>query len=62
MTPAQREERRRLELAAICELGQRAAAEFPPLTDEQIERIAFIINPRLAAPRSQTPAALPQAA
>lgn len=62
MTPAQREERRQRELAAIFELGQRAAVEFPPLTDEQIAQCAFIINPRLVAPRDHPSTALPQAA
>lgn len=62
MTPGDREARRQRELDRIFELGRAAAANFPPLTDEQIERVAFIINPRLAALRDQTPAALPQAA
>lgn len=62
MTPAQREERRQAELDRIFELGRKRGREMPPLTDEQIEQIAFIINPRLAAPRRQTPATLPQAA
>jgi hypothetical protein len=61
MTPAQREDCRQRELDRIFQLGWDAAADAPPLTDEQIERIAFIINPRLAAPSDHAPA-LPQAA
>lgn len=58
MTPA---ERRQRELDHIFQLGRAAAADWPPLTDEQIEQVAFIIKPRLAAPRDRT-TALPQAA
>lgn len=59
MTPA---ERRQRELDRIFELGRQRGREMPPLTDEQIAQVAFIINPRLAALRDQTPAALPKAA
>jgi len=59
MTP---EERQRRELDRIFQLGQQLAADWPPLSDEQIEHVAFIINPRLAPMRDQTPAALPTAA
>jgi hypothetical protein len=59
MTAAERQQR---ELARIFNLGQQLAANWPPLTDEQVEQVAFIINPRLAAPRDHAPAVLPQAA
>lgn len=62
MTPAQCEERRQRELDRIFQLGWDSGAGDPPLTDEEIARLAFIINPRLAAPRNHAPAALPQAA
>lgn len=57
MTPAQRRE-----LDRIFQLGRQLATTWPPITDEQVEQVAFIINPRLAPMRDQTPAALPQAA
>lgn len=59
MTPA---ERRQRELGRIFQLGWDSGAEDPPLTAEQVEQCAFIINPRLAPMRDQVPAALPQAA
>jgi hypothetical protein len=59
VTPA---ERRQRELDRIFQLGWDSGADDPPLTNEQIERLAFIINPRLAPVRDQTPATLPQAA
>ena len=59
MTPAERQQR---ELDRIFELGQQLAADWPPLSDQQIEHVAFIINPRLAPMRDQTPATLPLAA
>ena len=62
MSPAEREARRQRELDRIFELGKKAAADWPPLTDEQIAYVAFVINPRVAAPRGRAPAALPQAA
>lgn len=62
MTPAQREQRQQRDLDRIFELGQQLAADWSPLSDEQIEHVAFIINPRLAPMRSQATAALPQAA
>lgn len=55
-------ERRQCELDRIFRLGWDSGADDPPLTSEQIEQIAFIINPRLAAPRDHTSTALPQAA
>lgn len=55
------EERRQRELDRIFQLGWDSGEDDPPLTDEQIEQIAFIIRPRLAAPRSSAPE-LPQAA
>lgn len=58
MSPA---ERRQRELDRIFQLGRQLAATWPPMTDEQVERLAFIINPRLAALRDPAPA-LPQAA
>lgn len=62
MTPAQREQRRQRELDAIFQAGWDSGADDPPLTGEQIEQLAFYINPRLAAPRDHAPAALPLAA
>lgn len=62
MTPEQRAERAQRELDRIFQLGQRLAADWSPLSDEQIEHVAFIINPRLAPMRHQAPVALPQAA
>lgn len=60
MTPA---ERRQRELDRIFQLGWDNAADFPPLTERQIERLAFLINPHVADPnRRHTPATLPQAA
>jgi hypothetical protein len=59
VTPAERQKR---ELDRIFQLGQQLAATWPPMTDEQVEQCAFIIKPRLAEPRRQTPATLPQAA
>lgn len=58
MTPA---ERRQRELDRIFQLGWDAAADAPPLTDEQVERCAFIIAPHVAAPGDHA-TALPQAA
>jgi hypothetical protein len=54
-------DRRQRELDHIAELGRQLAASWPPLTDEQVEQVAFIIRPRLAALRDTT-TALPQAA
>jgi excisionase family DNA binding protein len=48
---AKREASRQRELDRIFQAGWDNAADFPPLTDEQIERIAFILNPCVAAPR-----------
>lgn len=62
MTPAERDARRQAELDRIFELGRARGRQMAPLTDEQIERVAFIINPRLAPPRVPAPATLPQAA
>ena len=59
MTPADRRQR---ELDRIFQLGWDSGADDPPLTAEQVEQVAFIIRPRLAAPRDRTSTALPQAA
>lgn len=60
MTPA---ERRQRQLARIFQLGWDSGADDPPLTERQIERLAFQLNPHVADPnRRHTPAALPQAA
>jgi hypothetical protein len=58
VTPADRRQR---ELDRIFQLGWDSGADDPPLTAEQVEQVAFIIRPRLAAPRDHT-AALSQAA
>lgn len=60
MTPAQREKRRQRELEAIFQAGWDNAATMPPLTERQIERLAFLIAPALRASTAKT--ALPQAA
>lgn len=62
MTPEQRAEHRQRELDRIFQLGWDSGADDPPLSDDQIERIAFIINPRLAAPTRRDYTTLPQAA
>jgi len=56
-------ERRQRELDRIFAAGAAVVADWPPLTDEEIKHLAFIINPRLVAPtkRAKT-ATLPQAA
>jgi len=59
MTPA---ERRQRELDRTFQLGWDSGADDPPLTPEQVVQCAFIIRPRLAAVRDQTPATLPKAA
>lgn len=59
MTPTDRHQR---ELDRIFELGRQVGRAMPPLTDEQIAQVAFIIKPRLAAPRDHASTALPQAA
>lgn len=59
MTPAPREARRQRELDAIFQAGWDNAASMPPLTEREIERIAFLIAPAFKATR---PAGLPQAA
>jgi hypothetical protein len=58
VTPADRRQR---ELDRIFQLGWDSGADDPPLTAEQVEQVAFIIRPRLAALRDTT-TALPQAA
>jgi hypothetical protein len=58
VTPADRRQR---ELDRIFQLGWDSGADDPPLTAEQVEQVAFIIRPRLAAPRDTT-TALSQAA
>lgn len=62
MTVEQRAERHQRELDRIFQLGWDSGAADPPLSDEEIELLAFIINPRLAAPRDHNRATLPQAA
>ena len=62
MTPPEREARRQREIDAIFQLGWDSGDDDPPLTDEQIAHLAFVINPRVAVPRDHAPAALPQAA
>lgn len=52
---ARRAARRQRELDRIFQAGWDAAADWPPLTDEQIERIAFILRPCVTAPRSSVP-------
>lgn len=47
---AKREARQRRELERIQNAGRELAATFPPLTHEQIERLAFILAPCVAAP------------
>jgi hypothetical protein len=59
VTPAERRER---QLADIRNAGIARAKAEPPLTDRQIERLAFLINPHVAAPRHNAPAALLKAA
>lgn len=54
MTPAERHEKR---LAEIRAAGAARAEQAPPLTERQIERLAFILAPHISAP-----ATLPQAA
>lgn len=60
MTPTQREARRQRELDRIFQAGWDNAAKMPPLTERQVERVAFLIAPAFDAPR--VPATLPQAA
>lgn len=56
MTPAERQESR---LAEIRAAGATRAKASPPLTERQIERLAFILAPHVSAPKI---AVLPQAA
>jgi hypothetical protein len=62
MTPAQRTARQQAALDRIFERGQQLAATWPPMSDEQIEHVAFLINPRLAPMREAAHVELPQAA
>lgn len=58
MSPAERRER---QLAEIRAAGAARAKASPPLTERQIERLAFVLAPHVGAPR-RTNATLPQAA
>lgn len=57
MTATERLER---ELAEIRAAGAALARTLPPLTEREIERLAFLIEPTIAVP--SRPATLPQAA
>lgn len=60
MTAQQRRER---QLEAIREAARQRARQSPPLTERQIERLAFLIDPTAAArPRIPAAAPLPAAA
>lgn len=58
MTPSERRQRM---LDAAFKAGWDSGADDPPLTDRQIERIAFLIAPSVPMPTTKA-AALPQAA
>jgi membrane glycosyltransferase len=60
MTPQQRRER---QLEAIREAARQRARQSPPLTERQIERLVFLIDPLAAArPHTSIAAPLPAAA
>lgn len=60
MSPQQRHER---QIEAIREAARLRARQSPPLTERQIERLAFLIDPTAASrPRIPTAAPLPAAA
>lgn len=59
MTPADRHQR---ELARIRAAGAAIADAMPPLSEERIERLAFILAPTVASITKLTTTALPQAA
>lgn len=60
MTPADREARRQRVRAEAFQAGWDDGANDPPLTERQVERLAFILAPHVAAPSRR--ATLPQAA
>lgn len=62
MTPEQKAQRLERELAQIRAAGAAVVADWPPLTDYEIEQLAFILAPHVTAPRRHPTAALPQAA
>lgn len=49
-------------LADAFQAGWNDGAGDPPLTERQIERLAFLIAPTVASAPRQAPATLPQAA
>jgi hypothetical protein len=55
-------ERHQRELARIRAAGAAVADAMPPLSEERIERLAFILAPTTASITQLTTAALPQAA
>lgn len=55
-------ERQRRELARIRAAGAAVADAMPPLSEERIERLAFILAPTAASITQLTTATLPQAA
>ena len=57
-----RESRQQRELARIRAAGAAVADAMPPLTEERIERLAFILAPTVASITQLTSTALPQAA
>lgn len=59
MTP---DERQQHELARIRAAGAAVADAMPPLSEERIERLAFILAPTTASITQLTTTALPQAA
>jgi hypothetical protein len=59
MTPAERHQR---ELARVRAAGAAVADAMPPLSEERIERLAFILAPTVASITQLTTTALPQAA
>ena len=59
MTPAERQQR---ELARVRAAGAAVADAMPPLSEERIERLAFILAPTTASITQLTTTALSQAA
>ena len=59
MSPAERQQR---ELARIRAAGAAVADAMPPLTEERIERLAFILAPTATSITHLATADLPQAA
>lgn len=60
MTSGQREARHQRELDRIFQCGWDNASTMPPLSERQVERMAFLIEPAFDKARITT--ALPQAA